>query len=70
MQDDVKITLAAARVNAGMTQEKAAQALGISKQTLVNWENNKVIPGTVQLLALSSLYKLPIDLLFVPIKTT
>ena len=34
-----KITLKAARVNAGMTQDEAAGFLGKTKQTIVNWEN-------------------------------
>ena len=37
-----KITLKAARVNAGMTQDEAAGFLGKTKQTIVNWENGEV----------------------------
>lgn len=33
-----KISLKAARVNAGLTQEQAAKAIGRTKQTLVSWE--------------------------------
>ena len=33
-----KISLKAARVNAGLTQEQAARAIGKTKQTIVNWE--------------------------------
>ena len=33
-----KITLKAARVNAGLTQDETAHALGKTKQTIVNWE--------------------------------
>lgn len=42
MGDYYKITLAAARVNAGMTQEDVAKAMQVSKFTIVNWENGKV----------------------------
>ena len=38
------ITMKAARVNAGLTQPKAAQLIGISKSTLAGYENGKVIP--------------------------
>ena len=36
-----QISLAAARVNAGLTQEAAAKKMSISKNTLVNWEKGK-----------------------------
>ena len=36
-----KITLAAARVNKGMTQEQMAEAMGVSRQTVNDWENGK-----------------------------
>ena len=38
---ELKITLKAARVNAEMTQDEAAERMGKSKQTIVNWENGK-----------------------------
>lgn len=37
---DDRITLAAARVNAGIKQKDAAQLLGISPRTLRNYEND------------------------------
>lgn len=37
----LQISLAAARVNANLTQRDVAKALGISTQTLVNWEAGK-----------------------------
>lgn len=42
--DTLRISLAAARVNANMTQEKVAKALGLSTQTIINWENGKTQP--------------------------
>ena len=33
-----KITLAAARVNKGMTQEQMADAMGVSRQTVFDWD--------------------------------
>lgn len=68
--DHLQITLAAARVNAGMTQEEAANALGINRTTLIKWENGQTIPGTIQLIAMANVYKIPIDNIFVPKATT
>lgn len=68
--DPLQITLAAARVNAGMTQEEAANALGINRTTLIKWENGQTIPGTIQLIAMANVYKIPIDNIFVPKATT
>ena len=39
----MKITLAAARVNRGLTQKELAQMLGISNKTLCSWEKAKAI---------------------------
>lgn len=36
-----KITLAAARVNAGLTQEQLAEKLGVTRKTYANWETGK-----------------------------
>ena len=33
-----RITLEAARVNKGMTQEELAQKMGVSRQTIISWE--------------------------------
>lgn len=37
----LQITLKSARVNRNMTQSQVAKILGISKHTIINWENNK-----------------------------
>lgn len=39
-----RITLAAARVNAGLTQDNIAEKMQVSKQTIINWEKGRVIP--------------------------
>lgn len=36
-----KITLRAARVSAGFTQEELAEKMKISRKTLANWESGK-----------------------------
>lgn len=37
----VKITLEAARVNAKLTQEELAKKMGVSRQSVLDWENGK-----------------------------
>ena len=39
-QKDVKLTLEAARINAGYTQAQAANALGLKSTTLAGWEKD------------------------------
>lgn len=63
---DIKISLAAARVNAGLTQVEAAKALNVGNKTLNGWENGKITPRAIQLVALSDLYKIPIDNISLP----
>ena len=52
----VKITLAAARINKGLTQEQAAKELKGSKKTLWSWENGKTIPKIDKIEAICKLY--------------
>lgn len=61
-----KITLKAARVNAGFTQEEVAKVGGIARTTIIAWESGKSMPDHLQILGLASLYKVPVDLLLLP----
>ena len=63
---DLKISLAAARVNACMTQEEAAKNMHVSKRTIVNWEKGKVKPTLASLKTLAELYRMPIEYIFLP----
>ena len=67
---DVKISLAAARVNANMTQEQVAEVMKISKATLINWEKGKTKIPFVSLVALCDMYNFPIDYIFLPYNLT
>ena len=59
-----QISLAAARVNAGLTQEEVAKSMNISKNTLVNWEKGKAEPTINQGRRLSELYNMPLEHIF------
>lgn len=67
--EKMQISLAAARVNARMTQEDVAKALNVGKQTIVNWEKGTSEPKMSQSRALSELYKMPLDYIFLPQKS-
>lgn len=51
-----KVTLAAARVNVGLSQKEASALLNISNKTLCNWEKGKSYPTQPHIEALCSLY--------------
>lgn len=67
---EIQISLAAARVNAGMTQEDVARKMHVSKQTIVNWEKGKIIPGVPQMEMMSRMYNIPQDNIFLPHELT
>lgn len=61
-----QISLAAARVNAGLTQDDTAKKLHVTKQTIVNWEKGASEPSITQARSLSDLYDIPLDYIFLP----
>ena len=62
-----KMTLRAARVNAGLTQKIAAQKLGVSNKTLCNWEKGITFPSANKIVAICGTYRVPYDdLIFLP----
>lgn len=56
-----KITPAAARVNAGLSQDEAAKRINVSKETISNYERGKTVPdwGTVK--RIEEVYNFPSD---------
>lgn len=52
-----------ARNEAGLTQEKAAEELGVTRQTISNWENNKSYPDIISVVKMSDLYSISLDAL-------
>ncbi|MEK5055902.1 helix-turn-helix transcriptional regulator [Niallia sp. FSL K6-0212] len=61
-----QISLAAARVNAGLKQMEAAKELGITEKTLGGYERGQTaIPGHV-LQKAAKLYDIPSDLIRLP----
>ena len=57
----IKITLEAARVNAGLSQKEAAKELNVSNKTLCSWEKGTSFPNAEKIDALCKLYGLSYD---------
>ena len=66
---EIQISLAAARVNAGLTQDDVARAMKVSKNTVVAWEKGMTEPKISQSRELSQLYNIPLDNIFLPSKS-
>ena len=62
----LQISLAAARVNAGLTQEDVARTMQVSKQTIGNWEKGKVTPKPAEFEMMCRLYNIGADYIFLP----
>ena len=56
--ENMKITLRAARVNAGLWPKEVAQKLGIHIHTLYHWESGANIPRADTLRRLCRLYQI------------
>lgn len=64
-----RITLAAARVNAGLTQEEVASEMHVSKATVVAWEKGASELKWSHAEKLSELYRMPLRHIFLPSKS-
>ena len=60
---DIGNKLNRARTKANLTQEQVADALGVSRQTISNWENEKTYPDIKSVVTLSDLYGVSLDYL-------
>ncbi len=56
-----KITIKAARVNAGLTQKEAAAHFGVSNKTLCAWEVGASMPNAKQIDMMCDLYGFSYD---------
>lgn len=50
-----------ARINSGFTQEKIAEKINVSRQTISNWETEKSYPDIISVIKLSELYSISLD---------
>lgn len=65
----VKLTLKAARINAGLSQKEAASKLGVTEDTLSNYERGKSYPNVILLKEIERVYGVSYNnLIFLPNK--
>lgn len=60
------ITIKAARVNIGLTQEELAEKMGVSRSTVLDWENGKRLMRPAYLRLFCYLTKLHEDDIIMP----
>lgn len=58
---EIESKLKNARNENGITQEHAAELLGVSRQTISNWENNKSYPDIISVIKMSDFYSVSLD---------
>lgn len=66
---NMKISLAAARVNAGLYQRDAAKRLGITPETLRNYERGKQVPSWTTVKEMEKIYGISADNIFFRLET-
>lgn len=62
----LKITLTAARVNAGYTIDEVAKKMQKNKVTIINWEKGRTFMKVPELEELCNLYKISKDYIILP----
>ena len=63
---DFKINMAAARVNAGLTQKELAKQCKVSETTVIKWEQGETSPHIKRLPLLEKAYGIPLDYVKIP----
>ena len=53
MEHDIGSKIKAARLEKKLTQEQVAEILGVSRQTIPNWENEKSYPDIISVIKMS-----------------
>ena len=64
-----KITLAGARVSAGLKQRELAEKMGVSRESVINWETGKTEMRTPYLILFCNITGFEIDDILLPTKS-
>ena len=63
MEYDIGSKIKAARIEKKLTQEQIAELLGVSRQTISNWENQKSYPDIISVIKMSECCDVSLDYL-------
>lgn len=67
---NLMVTLKAARINVNLTQLEAAEKIGVTVDTIGNWERAKSFPNALQIRRIEEVYGVPYNnIIFLPRKT-
>ncbi len=64
MSDLVANNVRAERDKRGLTQEELAQAVGVSRQTIISIEKGKYVPSVALAIRIARFFKVPVESLF------
>lgn len=67
---EIKISMAAARVNAGLTQTDVSMSLNVNRATVVSWERGYSVPSADKFQRFCELCKIPMDNVLLPKEST
>ncbi|MEC0282295.1 helix-turn-helix transcriptional regulator [Terribacillus saccharophilus] len=67
LHPDYSLSLKAARVEKGYTQEALAERLGITKRSYIKWENGEVLVKPYMVYAVAYVLKMEPDRIRVPV---
>lgn len=67
---DIKISLAAVRVNANKTQSAIAKEMQVSRETVNKWEKGKSTPTKAQIYLFADICNFPVSNIFLPTNIT
>lgn len=70
MAEKYRVTLTAARVNAGYSIDQVCKIIGKSRQTVINWEKGRTQMTIPEADYLIRLYNVPQDCLILPCEST
>lgn len=62
--EKLQISLAAARVNAELTQSQVADIMKVDRSTVRRWEKSEKIPNYDETKRLAEIYHIPMDCIF------
>ena len=63
MEHPIGSKIKATRIEKTLTEEQAAELLGVSRQTISNWENEKSYPDIISVKQISECYEVSLDYL-------